>query len=562
LYDAERVAHSLSLSEATVLVGCNRAGDVPEALRRVSDLVVTFPRIDRRRFARIFERVFRVKPATGWDASVADWTKYLVPADFHVPRRLTLGPQDALSLLKDRVQARLERVTPDIGPKLDELHGMAEARQVAEDLIDDIRAAQSGQIPWSAVDKGLLLIGAPGTGKTALARAIAKECGVKFVVASTSSWQSAGALDAHLREMRSTFAEARQYAPAILFLDEIDSIGNRERLTEGNSQSAQYQTEVINALLEEIQGIGTNDTVVVIGATNYPDNVDPALRRAGRLDQTVEIPLPNIDGLEQIFEYHLSLFQAAGGKVADVNPRALAQLAFGLTGADVEFFVRGAARRARRENRPVSQQDLVAEVTRRPRRPDSAPRLGVEDMHRVAVHEAGHTVARVISSTRGEDVSFISIVPRMDGSLGFTATVPDDTQVMTRRTMLERLETILAGRAAEEVIFGADNIGAGAGGPDRNSDLAVATRFATLIVSQSGLGDDGGLRWATQPTAAQEQQIDDLLRDCYKNIRAHLVAQRPLLDRVAAALVDKQEMGGDDLRQLVSEGNSDSKLRN
>ena len=226
---------------------------------------------------------------------------------------------------------------------------MGEARQFAEDLIEDIRAAQTGRIPWSAVDSGLLLIGAPGTGKTTLARAIAKDCGVKFVVASAAKWQSAGALDAHLSAMRADFAEAHRYAPAILFIDEIDSIGSRENLDDRN---AVYQTEVINALLEQIQGINTTGSVIVIGATNYLEKVDPALRRSGRLDQVVEIPLPNIDGLQQIFEYYLARYREEGGEVGRVDTHALAQLTFGLTGADVESFIRGAARRARHADRP------------------------------------------------------------------------------------------------------------------------------------------------------------------------------------------------------------------
>ena len=309
LYDSERTAHELAIRDAAVFIGCYRFSDVPEPLKRIRDLVLTFPRIDRRRFARIFEGVFHVKPTPGWDAPGADWTRYLVPADFHMPRRLRLTPDDALQILRDRVEARLEDVTPDVGPRLSELHGLGEARQVCEDLIADIHAAQADRIPWSAVDRGLLLAGAPGTGKTTLARAVAKECGVKFIVASAASWQAAGHLGDHIRAMRDDFAEARRYAPAILFLDEIDGIGSRELL--GGDVNATYQTDVINALLEQIQGINTADPVIVIAATNYPEKVDPALRRAGRLDQTVEIPLPNIQSLEKIFAYYLGPYRDA-----------------------------------------------------------------------------------------------------------------------------------------------------------------------------------------------------------------------------------------------------------
>ena len=550
LFDAERTAHELALGDAAVLIGCERSSDVPEPLRRIADLVLTFPRIDRGRFARVFERVFGVKPTRGWDASGADWTRYLVPADFHTPRRLRLNPDQALEHLRRRIETRLKSVTPDIGPRLSELHGLGEARQICEDLIADIRAAQAGRIPWTAVDRGMLLVGPPGTGKTTLARALAKECGIKFVVASAAGWQSAGYLDSHLRAMRADFAEARRHAPAILFIDEIDGIGSRTQL--GGDNSASYQTDVINALLEQVQGITTVDPVIVIGATNYPENVDPALRRSGRLDQIVELPLPNIASLEQIFEYYLGSYRAQNEVARGVKTRLLAELGLGSTGADVELFVRGAARRARRAGRKIKQEDLLAEITRRPRRPDSAPRLGPEEMRRVAVHEAGHALARLTSSTQGQDLTFVTIVPRMDGSLGFVATAPLEGHVLTRRTLLERLETVLAGRAAEEIVYGVDDIGAGAGGSSEDSDLAVATRLSELIVCQSGLGDDDGLHWTSEPTPMQEKQIRALLGKAYGNIVARLEHGRTLLDRIVEVLEEKQEISGTELRQLLA----------
>jgi AAA+ superfamily predicted ATPase len=551
LYDAERTAHELALRDVTVLIGCDRGAEVPEPLRRIADLSLTFPRIDRGRFARIFERVFGARPTADWDAPGADWTRYLVPADFHTPRRLGLDGDQSLRFLRERVQSRLQQVTPDLGPRLSELHGLGEARQICEDLLADIHAAQAGQIPWSAVDRGLLLVGAPGTGKTTLARALAKECGIKFIVASAARWQSSGALDAHLQAMRADFTEARRYAPAILFIDEIDSIGSRQML--GGDRNIIYQTEVINALLEQIQGINTVDPVIVIGATNYLERVDPALRRSGRLDQAVQLPLPNIPSLEQIYNYYLAPYRNDKLVADDVDTLTLAALSLGLTGADVEFFVRGAARRARRASRKIEQQDLTAEVTRRPRRSDSAPRLAAEEMRRVAVHEAGHAVARLISSTRGDDITFVTIIPRLDGSLGFVASAPASGHVLTRRTMIEQLETVLAGRAAEELVFGSDDVGMGAGGPSRDSDLAVATRTAMQAVCQAGLGDGGGLHWTERATPAQEAQIDALLSKAYRSIVARLEARQALLERIVEILERKQELSGAELRALLTE---------
>jgi ATP-dependent Zn protease len=551
LWDAERVANELAVRDAAVLIGADRQADVPEPLRRVTDLVLKFPRIDRKVFARIFERVFGVKPAPGWEGVDADWTRYLVPADFHTPRRLGLDPAMALRFLRERVATRLRVVSAESAPRLADLHGMGEARQVAEDLIADVRAAQAGQVPWSSVDRGFLLVGRPGTGKTTLARAVAKECGIKFLVASAASWQAAGFLDAHLRAMRADFTEARRFAPSILFIDELDSIGNRELLSGYN---VQYQTEVINSLLEQVQGFDVSSPVIVIGATNYIEKVDPALRRAGRLDQVISIPLPSIPSLEQIFQFHLESYRRAGEVGSDVVERHLAELALGLTGADVEFFVRGAARRARREGRQIGQADLLAEVTRRPRRPDSAPRLEPASMRRVAVHEAGHAVASLTAATAGAELTFVTIVPRTDGSLGFVASLPDAAAALTRPAALEELEMLLAGRGAEEVVYGPADIGLGAGGPSERSDLAAATGLATMLVCQAGSGGDRSLHWTRTPTPAQEKQIDKLLRASYRAIVTRLRAHRPLLERVAALLVEQQEISGAELRSLVVTG--------
>ena len=434
---------------------------MPEPLRRVADLVLTLPRIDARLFVEVFQKVLGAPPPVAWDKDGADWTRYLLHTDFHAPLRLKLAPTEAIAYLRERCKARLAQVSAGTSPRLEELHGLGEARQVAEDLIADIAAARAGKIAWSAVDRGVLLVGSPGTGKTTLARAIARACEVKFIHASAAQWQSTGALDVHLRAIRESFAEARRYAPAILFLDEIDSIGNREQLSGSN---AVYQTEVIIAVLEQLQGIDPEEPVMVIAATNYVEKVDPALRRAGRLDQVVTIPLPNVAGLEQIFTYHLKPYRQAKEVGRDVDTKLLAQLAFGLTGADVEFFVRGAARRARKARRGMTQADLVAEITRRPRRPDSVVRLTPEEMRRVAAHEAGHALIGLLSPRAAHEITFVSIVPRTNGSLGFTATVPPEGAVMTRREVLERLQMVLAGRAAEELVYGKDDVGLGAGG--------------------------------------------------------------------------------------------------
>ncbi len=546
LWDADWTAHQLAIGDAPVLIGCERRVDVPEPLRRVTDLFLSLPRVDEMLFVAIFRTIMGVPPPSRWKAGGADWVRYLLHTDFHAPLRLTLDAGEAIAYLRERCQSRLAQVSAIDSPALKDLHGLGEARQVAEDLIADVAAARAGRIPWRDVDRGVLLVGAPGTGKTTLARAIARVCDIKFVHASAAQWQSAGALDQHLRAMRATFSEARRYAPAILFIDEIDSIGNRDQFSGSNSI---YQTEVVNGLLEQIQGMDEQEPVIVIGATNFLDKVDPALRRAGRLDQVISVPRPNVAGLEQIFAYYLAAHRKARNVDRDVKVKPLAQLAFGLTGADVEFFVRGAARRARKAHRKIGQEDLVAEVTRRPRRPDAVARLTPEDMRRVAVHETGHALSALCSTTGAPELTFVTIIPRMDGSLGFTASVPPEGAVMSRTQVLERLRTILAGRAAEEVVYGKRDISLSSGGGPA-SDLSVATRTATSVVCTAGFGTDGSLHWTTTPTAAQARQVDALLRAAYRAAVELLRQQRPALDRIVDALIESQELDGDAVRAL------------
>ena len=548
LWDAEWTAHQLSIGKSPVLIGCGRRADVPEPLRRATDLILTLPRIDSRLFSEIFRQVLGAPLPPRWRSGGADWVRYLVHSDFHAPLRLKLNPTEALDYLRERCQARIAQVSAADSLALKDLHGLGEARQVAEDLIADIGAARAGRIPWQAVDRGLLLVGAPGTGKTTLARAIAHACDVKFIHASATQWQSSGGLDLHLRAMRETFSEARRYAPAIVFIDEIDSIGNRESFSGSNGV---YQTDVVNALLEQIQGLDANEPVIVIGATNYLEKIDPALRRAGRLDQVIQLPRPNVAGLEQIFAHFLQPHRKLNNVAREVKVKSLAQLAYGLTGADVEFFVRGAARRARKDGRKIGQADLLAEVTRRPRRADAAQRLTAQDMRRVAVHEAGHALSALGSTDGAPELTFVSIIPRMDGSLGFTASMPPERGVMTRTEVLERLRTILAGRAAEQVIYGKDDISLNSGGGP-TSDLAVATRVATNVVCSSGFGDDGNLHWTSAPTPAQSKQIDALLHRAYRDAVTFLRGRREMLERLASALVEKQELDGATVRSLTA----------
>ncbi len=397
------------------------------------------------------------------------------------PKRAELGLRRGrsmgVSIGRLRRYPRIERGkrTSDlslVGPTLHDLSGYGEARTWGLELAEDLAAWKAGDLAWDAVDRGILLSGAPGSGKTSYAAALARTCCVPLILGSAGRWQATGHLGDMLKAMRKAFTEAAMQAPSVLLIDEFDSFTSRDDRT-GSSDN--YHRQVINALLELLDGAQSHEGVIVIGATNYPDIIDPALLRAGRLERHFSIALPDEAARHDIFRFYLRgdlVNEVLGGVVSASD---------GWSGADIERCVRDARRHARRAKRSMLLSDLVAAM------PPVIP-VPVAVQRCVAAHELGHAMLGVLLET--DPLVSVSIertiqVGSPSQSLGHTKF---EERLFTRKTSTyfrDKVATLLGGIAAEELLFG--EYGNGAGG-DPSADLNRATDLATMAEVKWGLG--------------------------------------------------------------------------
>lgn len=535
----DAVAIALASGSTVVGVAPTPERTLPADLLHAADHRICLSPIDGRVVTAVIQKVTGHRPAS---RPASELCRKLTLNDLCLAIRPGSTANDIMFRLGQVVARRATASTAE-GPRLADLHGLAQARAWGEALARDMDAYRRREIGWDSVDRGVLLAGPPGTGKTMFASALARSCGCPLVSGSLGEWQAAGHLGDLLKAMRGAFAEARRQAPCVMFIDEIDSFGDRRSFSHDNRD---YSIQVVNAFLEELNGTESREGVVVVGATNDPNRLDQAIRRSGRLDRTVWLQLPDPSAMYGIFRYHL------GPELESADLTNVVWAALGGSGADVERWVRGARRKAREAKRPLEVADLLSELG------TGAPDLPDDQLRRAAVHEAGHALAGSVGGAG--TVTHVSILPGGESG-GRTLLERSNSGAFTQSDCRAQLMFVVAGRAAEEVLLGEVSSGCGGG---EDSDLAVATELAIAMESSWGLGPERRLLWFGPPGRDQAQRLletdGDLvarvsatLDEVYGSAVSFLDQHREPLQRVAEALLERRCLRGDDLRALIEE---------
>ncbi|MDX3925186.1 MAG: AAA family ATPase [Shinella sp.] len=410
----------------------------------------------------------------------------------------------------------------------------------------DLDAWRKGVLPWTDVDKGILLYGSPGVGKTSFAIALAAECDLHLVPTSLAKWQSGGHLGDLLRAMYADFAEAKANAPSILLIDEFDAFGDRAKLSGDN---AQYVLEVINAALEAIDGASGREGVVIIGATNLPERIDPAFLRAGRLEKHIHIGKPHASARAEILAYYLP--ELAG----DPSLTEIARRLPGRTGADLEYLARRARQKARLDGRSPTISDVLVELP-------AEIQLSKDDDWRVCLHEAGHAIlAKLFDVGTIDSVEVFDLDHRPeDGedSHGRTTISVPALAIRTENSFRADIAMQLGGMVAEQLVLGDRSTTAG-GTP--GSDLAGATDLAVKMVSMFGMGRS--LHIVPKPFLGSNDpdlftrlsglrfEVDRILQAEFARAKAALEANRDALLHLANALRSERKLTGERLAEFL-----------
>ncbi|MBB2180203.1 ATP-dependent zinc metalloprotease FtsH [Gluconacetobacter tumulicola] len=474
-----------------------------------------------------------------------------------IMRQMQAGGGRAMGFGKSRAKMLTEkqgRVT------FEDVAGIDEAKGELQEIVDFLRDPQKFTRLGGKIPKGVLLVGPPGTGKTLLARAIAGEANVPFFTISGSDFVEmfVGVGASRVRDM---FEQGKKAAPCIIFIDEIDAVGRHRGAGLGGGNDEREQT--LNQMLVEMDGFESNEGVILIAATNRPDVLDPALLRPGRFDRQVVVPNPDVMGREKILRVHMRKVPLA----SDVDPKVIARGTPGFSGADLANLVNEAALMAARlGKRTVAMLEFENAKDKVLMGAERRSLVMSEDEKRMtAFHEGGHALVAIL--TPGADpVHKATIIPR-GRALGLVMSLPEgDRYSKSRAKCLGELTLAMGGRAAEEIIFGADNVSNGASG-----DIKMATDLARRMVSEWGMSDKLGMiaygdngqevflgHSVTQNKNVSEEtvrEIDDeiksLIDSAYSRARTLLIEHVEDLHRLANALLEYETLSGEEIRQVL-----------
>ncbi|MBI5202770.1 MAG: ATP-dependent metallopeptidase FtsH/Yme1/Tma family protein [Elusimicrobia bacterium] len=473
-----------------------------------------------------------------------------------VVRQVQMGGKQALSFGRSRAKLqnnKKQKIT------FGDVAGCDEAKEELQEIVEFLKDPQKFQRLGGKIPKGVLLYGLPGTGKTLLARAVAGEAGVPFFTSSGSEFVEmfVGVGAARVRDL---FEQAKKSAPAVVFVDELDAVGRHRFAGIGGGHDEREQT--LNQILVELDGFDTKEGVILLGATNRPDVLDPALLRPGRFDRHINVPNPDLKGRTQVLNVH-----AKGVKLAEgVNLEVIARRTPGFVGADLANLVNEAALLAARRNKDsVTMQELEEAIDRVIAGPQRKSRM-IQDKEKkvIAYHESGHTlVAKLLPNT--DPVHKVTIIPR-GPALGYTMQLPTEDRYLTSKSeIFNRLCVLLGGRCAEELIFNEITTGA-------SDDLSKATAYAQKMVMEFGMSDrlgpityrkpdeevflgrdiSRGQGYSESTAQVIDEEVKRIIKECQEKARDILTKNKDLLDKLAARLVEKEIVDADELNLIFA----------
>ena len=442
------------------------------------------------------------------------------------------------------------------GIKFDDVEGVDEAEENLQEIVDYLHDPGKYREIGASMPKGVLLVGPPGTGKTMLAKAVAGEANVPFFSMSGSEFVEMF-VGMGASKVRDLFKQAKEKAPCIVFIDEIDAIGQKRN--SGNFGGNDEREQTLNQLLTEMDGFEGNSGVIILAATNRPESLDPALTRPGRFDRTVPVELPDLKGREAILKVH-----AAKVKTEDnIDYSVIARMAAGASGAELANIVNEAALRAVRDGRKAASQtdfeESIEVVIAGYEKKNSI--LTDHEKKVVAYHEIGHALVAAMQM-HSAPVQKITIVPRTSGALGYTLQVDEgDHYLMTKEELENKIATLTGGRAAEEVAFGSVTTGA-------SNDIEQATRIARTMITRFGMSDDfdmvameavqnqylGGdttLSCSAETQTIIDKKVVELVKKQHEKARKILNDNRAKLDELADYLYEKETITGDEFMSIL-----------